>query len=245
MMDWFRLYGEFATDPKVQMLSEADQRRYIMLLCLKCSNGDVTLHDEEVAFQLRISGDEWSRTKGVLQAKGLIDENACPVAWDKRQFRSDSSAARVAAHRERKKKEAAGDVTLQQRQTNALDTDTDTELTNANALVVASVPAADPCPHQEIIAAYHELLPTCTPVKVWNEMRKTLLRTRWREDAKRQRMEWWRRFFAYVGQSEFLTGRGQCAPGRDPFVADLEWLVRPQNFAKVVEGKYHRDEVAA
>ena len=31
-MDWFRMYAEFATDPKVQMLSEADQRRYIMLL---------------------------------------------------------------------------------------------------------------------------------------------------------------------------------------------------------------------
>ena len=39
---WFRLYAEFAHDPKVQMLSEVDQRRYIMLLCMRC-NGDVTL----------------------------------------------------------------------------------------------------------------------------------------------------------------------------------------------------------
>lgn len=127
-MDWFRMYGEFATDPKVQMLSETDQRRYVMLLCLRCSNGDVTLRDEEIAFQLRISGDEWERTKSVLQGKGLIDENGRPSAWEKRQFRSDSSAARVAAHRDRKKKAVAGDVTLQKRPANALDTDTDTEV---------------------------------------------------------------------------------------------------------------------
>lgn len=125
------------------------------------------------------------------------------------------------------------------------ETETETESTNADALVVASQPAADQCPHQEIISAYHEILPACTPVKVWNDLRQGLLRSRWREDAKRQRIEWWRRFFAYVGQSEFLTGRGQCASGRDPFVADLEWLVRPQNFAKVIEGKYHREEVLA
>lgn len=244
-MDWFRMYGEFATDPKVQMLSESDQRRYIMILCMRCSNGDVTLQDEEVAFQLRISTEEWAKTKAILMGKGLVTESNQPTAWDKRQFRSDSSAARVAAHREKKKKERNGDVTLQNRQANATDTDTDTELTNANALVVASEAAADPCPHQAIIAAYHEFLPTCTAVKVWNEQRKGLLRQRWREDPKRQRIEWWRRFFAYVAQSEFLTGRGHQTSGRDPFVADLEWLIRPQNFPKVIEGKYHRDEVTA
>lgn len=116
---------------------------------------------------------------------------------------------------------------------------------NGAVAPVASHPAADPCPHQQIIDAYHELLPTCTPVRVWNDQRKALLRQRWREDAKRQRIEWWRKFFAYVADSEFLTGRGQTIPGREPFVADLEWLIRPQNFAKVVEGKYHRSEVAA
>ena len=82
---WFRMYSEFATDPKVQMLSEADQRRYMMLLCLRCSNGDVTLHETEVAFQLRISNDEWTATKAVLVAKGLIGEGNQPSAWERRQ----------------------------------------------------------------------------------------------------------------------------------------------------------------
>lgn len=101
---WFRLYAEFATDPKVQMMSEANQRRFIMVLCLRCSNDDVTLQDEEVAFQLRISIEEWATTKALFLSKGLLDENNTPAAWDKRQFVSDSSAERVRKHREAKKK---------------------------------------------------------------------------------------------------------------------------------------------
>jgi hypothetical protein len=88
---WFRLYAEFATDPKVQMMSEALQRRYIMLLCLRCSNGNVTLQDEEIAFQLRISNDEWAATKQAMQEKCLITADCKPSAWDRRQFSSDSS----------------------------------------------------------------------------------------------------------------------------------------------------------
>ena len=97
---WLRLYSEFATDPKVQMLSEAHQRRYIMLLCLRCRNGNETLQDEDVTFQLRISTEEWLSTKQVLLSKCLINELNHPTAWDKRQFVSDSSTARVSRHRE-------------------------------------------------------------------------------------------------------------------------------------------------
>ena len=85
---WLRLYAEFANDPKIQMMGEAEQRRYIMLLCIRC-NGDVTLQDEEVAFQLRISNEEWARTKAVFLSKNLIGEDNKPTAWDKRQFASD------------------------------------------------------------------------------------------------------------------------------------------------------------
>lgn len=124
---WFRLYSEFATDPKVQMLSESDQRRFIMLLCMRCSNGDVTLHDEEVAFQLRIGNDDWAQTKRTLIDKGLIDEGNKPAAWNKRQFVSDLSAARVAKHRAKVSRQAKQpcNVTVTPPDT---DTDTDTEV---------------------------------------------------------------------------------------------------------------------
>ncbi|MGZ5053350.1 MAG: hypothetical protein ACXWAT_00245 [Methylobacter sp.] len=101
---WFRMYSEFATDPKVQMMSEADQRRLTMLFCLRC-NGHVTLQDKEVTFLLRISNDEWIKTKSEFIELGFISSTNELLNWDKRQFASDSSAARVARHRERLKNE--------------------------------------------------------------------------------------------------------------------------------------------
>lgn len=132
---WFRMYAEFATDAKVQMLSEAMQRRYLMLMCLRCSNALVTLQDEEIAFQLRISGDELAETKALFIKKGFIDSAWNLLNWEKRQFASDSSKDRVAKHRalQKQKQEQArnGDVTLHETKANGLDTDTDTEQSNS------------------------------------------------------------------------------------------------------------------
>lgn len=132
---WFRLYAEFATDQKVQMLSEVDQRRYLMILCLRCSNGDVTLHDDEVAFLLRVSEADWLSTKAVLVSKNLIGQDNKPTAWERRQYASDSSAERVARHRQKKKQACNDDVTLQKLTAEA---ETETELTVTDVTVGAS-----------------------------------------------------------------------------------------------------------
>jgi hypothetical protein len=91
------------------------------------------------------------------------------------------------------------------------------------------------CPHQEIIALYHEVLPMCPQVRDWTTTRATQLRTRWNEDPKRQNLTYWRQYFEYVKSCGFLVGRGA---GERPFLADLEWLTKSQNFTKVREGKY-------
>lgn len=98
--------------------------------------------------------------------------------------------------------------------------------------------AGDACPHDEIIAAYHELLPANPRIKAWSGGRQANLRTRWREDAKRQSLDYWRRFFAHVAASPFLTGQVEDRNGR-PFLPGLDWLVKPDNFAKVIENRYH------
>lgn len=100
----------------------------------------------------------------------------------------------------------------------------------------------DSCPHQQIIDAYHELLPTGRMVKDWSDARRTKLKARWREDAKRQSLDWWRKFFGYINASDFLTGR-TSTPGRRPFEIDLEWIVTPANFVKIIEGKFENKEV--
>ena len=127
---WFRMYSEFSHDPKVQSMSEAMQRRYLMLMCMRCSNDLVTLQVTEIAFYLRITEDELAETKALFITKRFIDENFNLLNWEKRQFSSDTSNARVAKHRalqkEKQKERCNDDVTLQKQKSNALDTDTDT-----------------------------------------------------------------------------------------------------------------------
>jgi uncharacterized protein YdaU (DUF1376 family) len=104
------------------------------------------------------------------------------------------------------------------------------------------------CDHKAVIALYHQNLPTLRKVEVWNETRKGYLRQRWREVAAelaeqkpitgQDVLTWWAEFFSHVGTSKFLTGRVNDKSGRS-FVADLEWILKPSNFAKIVEGKYH------
>ncbi len=95
------------------------------------------------------------------------------------------------------------------------------------------------CPHEEIVDAYHENLPMMPPVKTWNSQRQKYLRTRWNEDLERQDIEWWKAFFIYIASSDFLTGK------TSDFTANLEWIVKPANFIKILEGNYNNKKKTA
>jgi len=152
---WFRLYSEFAHDPKVQMLSEAMQRRYVMLMCLRCSETLETLHETEIAFQLRLSAEELDETKKLFISKNFIDKHWNLLNWDKRQFVSDSSTMRVAKHRSKKKQVSNADETLQKRPSNAIDTDTDKkqiQIQSNKATVVATPVGVSDSVWQEFVS---------------------------------------------------------------------------------------------
>ena len=121
---WLRLYAEIANDPKVQSMSEALQRRLVMLFCLRCSEVLATLSDEDLAFQLRISADELAKTKAIFIHKGFIEENWNLKNWDKRQRVWDQSAGRTRDYRARMRD---GPVTSHVTVRDAADTETDTE----------------------------------------------------------------------------------------------------------------------
>lgn len=120
------------------------------------------------------------------------------------------------------------------------------EATNPDGLVVGREPAdhlppaavaIDRTPHSDIVAAYHDELPMLPRVREWDAGRQALLRSRWRESRERQSVDWWREFFRYVAGCPFLVGNGG-GKDREPFIADLEWLISPRNFRKVIEGRY-------
>ena len=88
------------------------------------------------------------------------------------------------------------------------------------------------CPHDEIIKLYAKNLPMLMQVKIWSEKRKRLLKARWGEDAKRQNIDWWQKFFTFIAKSDFLTGKAT------DWQADIEWILNSANFIKILEGKY-------
>lgn len=105
-MPWFKLWAEFAFDPKIQSMDETLQRRYIMLLCLQC-NGDLQQStEEEIACALRLTLDEMTRTREILTRKGLLEDGWKIHGWDKRQSMTDKSAERVRRFRARQKAES-------------------------------------------------------------------------------------------------------------------------------------------
>ena len=93
-------------------------------------------------------------------------------------------------------------------------------------------PSVSPCPHQKIIEKYHEILPELPRVQSANGF-KDNLKSRWREDKARQKIEWWETFFeTQVKTSDFLMGRAK------DWQCNLSWIVGPKNFSKILNGQY-------
>lgn len=133
---WFRMYVDFLDDAKMMALSFEDQRHFVAVLALK-SAGTLEqqckpeLLDRIVAQKLWIDLVKIGEVKTNLIDAGLIGDDWQPLAWDKRQFRSDhdvTGAERQRRFREKQRNALRnGPVTLPD-----TDTDTDTELSLPN-----------------------------------------------------------------------------------------------------------------
>lgn len=103
------------------------------------------------------------------------------------------------------------------------------------------------CPHLRIIDLFGERLPILAQPKpeLWGGKNAEAMRARWRWvlTAKRRNgeryaateqeaLDWFGRFFDFVAASDFLTGRV------GDFACTLQWLMKSENFEKVVQGNY-------
>ncbi len=92
-MKGFRFYSEFRSDPKMCRMPIQHRYAFIVLLCLandSVKKGAITgLDDEDLAFEMEMSLEEWRSLKEVFRDKGLIDFAGDGVIvitnWDKRQ----------------------------------------------------------------------------------------------------------------------------------------------------------------
>lgn len=226
-MKWFRLYNEIIDDPKMLEITDKEFRHFIFLMCLASERekeGLIDLSIEKISWRLRLSLEEAGQIIDKLKSLKILSQNGDGfqfLNWEKRQYRSDNVNERVKKFRQKKKgenetlHETLHETDQRQRQRQS----------NNNLTVI--------CPQKEIVDLYHETLPELPKVKIWNEKRQGYLRTRWKEDPERQSMDWWKRFFEYVRKCAHLMGHNNRQ-----WTANLEWLIKAENFVKVIEGNY-------
>ena len=115
-MQWFRVYGDMVHDPKVQNLPPELFKGLINLWCVACLRGGqlpvMGGDNKELAHLLHMRKDRVTTLLNKLIDLGLIDRTEKglePHNWRKRQYKSDTSNARVQRYRDRHRND---DVTL-------------------------------------------------------------------------------------------------------------------------------------
>jgi hypothetical protein len=98
---WFRFYSEWLDDEKVQMMPLDMQRHLVALFCLRCQRPTEKMTSEQIAFRLRVDETFLKRIHETFLKQGFIERDWSIANWNKRQYASDSSTARVQKHREK------------------------------------------------------------------------------------------------------------------------------------------------
>lgn len=102
-LQWCRLYGEMVDDAKLKLLAFEDRWHFVALLCLKTQgvldDSKPELLDRVVGAKLGLASREADEVRRRLIEVDLISQDWQPLAWDRRQFKSDNSTARVQAWR--------------------------------------------------------------------------------------------------------------------------------------------------
>jgi hypothetical protein len=86
-------------------------------------------------------------------------------------------------------------------------------------------------PVAKVIELYHSTLPKWQSVKVLNDARRRAIRARWGDLPS---LEHWKAFFERVAKSPFLQNKTDAVFRND----NLDFLLRPVNLAKIVEGHF-------
>jgi hypothetical protein len=108
-------------------------------------------------------------------------------------------------------------------------------------------PVGDGVPFQKIIDLYHEHLPMLARVANITDTRKSAMRARWAQTVnvphnkevitmKCNTMDFWERYFLRAASQPFLVG------DETKWAADFDFLIKKDNFIKVVEMKYIKEK---
>lgn len=112
------------------------------------------------------------------------------------------------------------------------DTETETETTTPYPLKGGQ---QDPVPYAEIVELYHSICTSFPKLRAVEGNRRKQIAARWK---KYKGIDAFRELFERTEASDFLKGENERG-----WSADFDWLMRPTNMSKVLEGKYDNDRL--
>lgn len=259
-MDWFRWHHGSVNDPKFQLVAKksgssvADVIALWACLLESASQSSDRGNAGEIDFEAvdcSLGFDDGMSIKiyESMKVRGLVDPDGRITSWDKRQpKREREDASFMARHNKDAQPEPDGTSRNQKepRVEKSREEKSKPKTLEPSALVVSEL---TPCPHDEIISLYADILPELPQVRKWEGTRARHLKARWvwvladlkskgKPFDKAAGLDFFRRMFGYIHKSDFLMGRS------GGFSCSLPWIVNDENFSKIIEGNYENKEVA-
>jgi hypothetical protein len=213
---WIKLYRDLLDDVEWHELSGDDSKTLVMIWLI-ASEGLGELPDKKsLSFRLRMTTKQLEAALNRLSHWLITD-----------RYQDDIKVSQI---------KSVADVSNHQE----TETETETETESTNVLCLASK-----TPSQQLIDLFHSKCGYLPKITVINESRKRTLKARYTEVMREEgwtpekTLEWFADFYEIVNQSKFLTGRAAAVNGHRVFRADWDWVHNPNNFVKIVEGKYN------
>ncbi len=238
---WIKLYNSLLDNYEFSKLPDATKMHYVGITLLASRHENMLPVDEEW-ISGKISATESVNLK-VLFESGLIElignEDESPTGPE--NTRENGSASTSLAQSDNpastslaQLREYSESCAIPEKRREEKRREETTYVDSAADRPASPPKKIPPCPHQDIIDAYHQACPELAQIRIWDGQPRMHLQARWREDPERQDLDWWRKYFKYVHANDFLTGR---IPGK-PWRANLRWLVKKSNIAKVFNREY-------
>lgn len=197
--------------------TDEQRGQYIRLLCEQHQNGHIP---DEHMIEICKSYDNPVMKKFIKDSGGLFFNERMEKEILRRQSYSESRRSNRAGNK-KEDKPKTHDKSCDS--TYDVGMSTHMETGNENRI-----------DYEYIIGNYHSLCPKMNKVQVINETRKGFMNARVGEYGIDKVIN----VLRLAGESPFLNGKNDKV-----WKADFEWIMRPTNFVKIMEGKYKKNEV--
>jgi len=211
---WIKLYNHLLDDYEFACLQDASKLHLMLIWLLASRNSNrLPFNGKWIGQRIGVSGDvdlNELLESGFLKLEASKDGALHSVAHDASKTLADCKQVATTEERERRAEESREE--------------------DKNTLVETKVST---CPHKEIIAKYHEVLPMLSTIveSRWaGSSRAKQLQARWKEDERHQDINFWETYFESVKHSPFYLGQNDRQ-----WKADLGWLTKRDNFDKMID----------